>query len=59
VTYRQEVIAMQFKVSFKGISRFVGTLGYATHYIEEHWGSLTRAAEIGVKLVPLTSRAHY
>lgn len=50
---------MQFKVSFKGISRFVGTLGYATHYIEEHWGSLTRAAEIGVKLVPLTSRAHY
>lgn len=45
---------MQFKVSFKGMSRFTGTLSFATRYIEQHWGSLSEAYEIGVKLEPVT-----
>ncbi|GAB2181896.1 hypothetical protein DLREEDagrD3_21190 [Denitratisoma sp. agr-D3] len=44
---------MQFKVSFKGISRFTGTLVYATRFIEQQWGSLAKASEIGVKLQPV------
>ncbi len=47
---------MQFKVSFKGMSRFTGTLGFATSYIEKHWGSLSQAYEIGVKLEPIALR---
>lgn len=46
--------AMQFKVSFKGLHRFTGTLGFATRYIESTWGSLREAYEMGVKLEPLT-----
>lgn len=45
---------MQFKVSFKGLHRFTGTLGFATRYIESTWGSLREAYEMGVKLEPLT-----
>lgn len=47
---------MQFKVSFKGISRFIGNLSYATRYIESHWGTVGQAYEQGVKLEPMAIR---
>ena len=48
---------MQFKVSFKGMSQFIGSLTFATNYIEQHWGSLTQAYEIGVKMEPVALRS--
>jgi hypothetical protein len=53
----QEEMKMQFKVSFKGMSRFIGSLTFATNYIEKNWGSLTQAYELGVKMEPVALRA--
>lgn len=47
---------MQFKVNFKGINQFTGTLQVAIHYVETQWGSMTQAYELGVKLVPVLRR---
>jgi hypothetical protein len=45
---------MTFKVSFKGLQHFTGSLGFATRYMEKTWGSVTHAYEIGVRLEPVT-----
>jgi len=42
---------MRFQVSYKGLQQYVGPLLCATSYLEERWGSVVRAYEIGVKLV--------
>lgn len=44
---------MKFKVTYKGIQQFVGRLAAASRFVEEHWGSVERAYEIGVKLEPV------
>lgn len=44
---------MKFVVTFKGIRYYCGKLGYANQYVENRWGSLKAAYEIGVKLDPL------
>lgn len=41
---------MIFKVNYKGIQRFVGKLELANAYMAKHWGSVSRAYELGVKL---------
>ena len=42
---------MCFQVTYKGLKRYVGSLFYATSYLEKNWGSVAKAYEIGVKLV--------
>ena len=42
---------MRFQVSYKGLQQYVGSLLCATSYLEEQWGSVVRAYELGVKLV--------
>lgn len=44
---------MTFRVSHKGITKYCGTLVSVFDFLEKHWGSLQRAAEIGVKVEPL------
>lgn len=44
---------MQFRVTLKGMEKFVGRLADANRYVTAQWGSLARASELGVKLVPL------
>jgi hypothetical protein len=44
---------MTFRVSYKGITRFCGSLVSAFYFLERHWGSPQLAAEIGVKVEPL------
>lgn len=41
---------MKFKVNYKGIQKFMGQLELANAYLAEHWGSVSRAYELGVKL---------
>ena len=42
---------MRFQVNYKGFSRYVGSLFNATSFLERKWGSVTKAYEIGVKLI--------
>lgn len=42
---------MKFRVSYKGIQQYVGHLELANAYLTRHWGSVSRAYELGVKLV--------
>ena len=42
---------MRFQVNYKGFSPYVGSLLSATSFLEKKWGSVSRAYEIGVKLV--------
>lgn len=42
---------MCFQVTYKGLKQYVGSLFRATSYLEETWGSVAKAYEIGVKLV--------
>lgn len=46
---------MKFRVSYKGITRHCGTLASVYEFLEKHWGSLQRAAEVGVKVEPMAS----
>ncbi len=41
---------MNFRVSYKGMAQFVGRLDMANSYLKMHWGSVSRAYELGVKL---------
>ncbi len=41
---------MMFRVSYKGMQRFIGRLELAYAYLAEHWGSASQAYEIGVRL---------
>lgn len=47
---------MRFQVNYKGFSRYVGSLISATSFLEEKWGSVARAYELGVKLVAVPNR---
>ena len=42
---------MCFQVTYKGLKHFVGSLFSARSYLEDNWGSVAKAYEIGVKLV--------
>ena len=42
---------MSFHVTYKGLRQYVGSLFYAMNYMEKTWGSLSKAYEIGVKLI--------
>ena len=42
---------MRFQVSYKGLPQYIGSLLSATSYLEEKWGSVVKAYELGVKLV--------
>lgn len=46
---------MTFRVNYKGIQKYIGQLELANAYLTKHWGSVSRAYELGVKLelVPL------
>lgn len=44
---------MTFRVSYKGITWYCGTLVSVFEFLEKHWGSTQLAAEIGVKVEPL------
>ncbi|MBI5900065.1 MAG: hypothetical protein HZB40_12640 [Rhodocyclales bacterium] len=41
---------MMFRVNYKGMQKFIGRLELAYAYLAEHWGSASKAYEIGVKL---------
>lgn len=47
---------MQFKVCYKGISRFTGSFATVMRYLEEQWGSAGHAYEIGVRLQQVSHR---
>lgn len=47
---------MRFQVNYKGFAAHVGSLFSATSFLEEKWGSVARAYELGVKLVPVRER---
>lgn len=47
---------MRFRVNYKGFNAYIGSLHAATSYLEKKWGSVTRAYEIGVKLVAVSER---
>ncbi len=42
---------MRFQVTYKGLNQYVGSLLSATSYLEQKWGSVVQAYELGVKLV--------
>jgi hypothetical protein len=46
----QEGQKMKFRVNYKGIQKFIGKLELANAYLAQHWGSVSRAYEFGVKL---------
>jgi hypothetical protein len=50
---RREGRNMKFRVKYKGIQKFIGQLELANAYLTQHWGSVARAYEMGVKLEPL------
>lgn len=41
---------MKFRVNYKGIQKYIGQLELANAYLTQHWGSVSRAYEVGVKL---------
>ena len=41
---------MKFRVNYKGIQKYIGHLELANAYLTQHWGSVARAYEFGVKL---------
>lgn len=41
---------MKFRVNYKGIQKYIGQLEMANAYLAKHWGSVSRAYELGVKL---------
>lgn len=47
---------MKFTVCHKGIRQFSGSLTLALRYLEEQWGSATKAYELGVRLVQLPAK---
>ncbi len=47
---------MDFVVTFKGIRCFAGSFAEAFKYINLRWGSLNRAAEFDVRLIPTPHR---
>lgn len=44
---------MTFRVNYKGIQKYIGQLELANAYLTKHWGSVSRAYELGVKLEPV------
>jgi hypothetical protein len=44
---------MKFRVNYKGMAKFVGQLELANAYLAQHWGSVAKAYELGVKLEPV------
>lgn len=49
---------MLFQVTYKGLNQYVGSLLCATSYLEEKWGSVVEAYELGVKLVLVPASGH-
>ncbi len=47
---------MRFQVNYKGFSRYVGSLFAANFFLEQKWGSVAKAYELGVKLVAVPDR---
>lgn len=47
---RREYQDMKFRVNYKGIQKYIGQLEMANAYLTQHWGSVSRAYEAGVKL---------
>ena len=47
---------MRFQVNYKGFCRYVGSLLNARAFLEQQWGSVAQAYELGVKLVVVPDR---
>lgn len=43
---------MDFVVTLKGFRCFLGRFSDACAFIRQHWGSVEKAAEMGVRLLP-------
>lgn len=44
---------MMFRVNYKGMQQYQGRLELAYAYLAAHWGSASRAYQLGVKLEPV------
>ena len=49
---------MIFRVSYKGITKYLGRLDAVADFIEKHWGSPQLAADLGVKVEPAPTFFH-